>query len=294
MTGLPLLVIGGYLGAGKTTLIRHLLRNNGGRRLLVLVNDFGAINIDADLIAESAGDTIALSNGCVCCSMSGDLYYAIGDALDRIPQPDLIVIEASGVSEPARIATVARAEPMLNYSGVITVVDAEAIVSLLEDKLIGPQVARQVAQADLLVLSKTDLAAPEAAYAALRRISAAPYIEAVQGKVDAGILLGIEPSDAKGTAGADHRTMYDTWSGTAEGTLSQERVEGFLAELPRSLFRLKGWFTTAQGTTEIHRVGLRLDKSHGQDRAGSSVIAISPKGTLNSEKLRQEWVKLTR
>lgn len=80
MNRLPLLVIGGYLGSGKTTLIRSLLRRNGGRRLLVLVNDFGAINIDAELIASSEGDTISLSNGCVCCSMSGDLYYAIGDA----------------------------------------------------------------------------------------------------------------------------------------------------------------------------------------------------------------------
>ncbi|MDG1421802.1 MAG: GTP-binding protein, partial [Tateyamaria sp.] len=88
MVSFPLTVIGGYLGAGKTTLINRLLAENHGLRLLVLVNDFGAINIDASLIETAEDDMIALSNGCVCCTMGADLFLAIGDILDRDQLPD--------------------------------------------------------------------------------------------------------------------------------------------------------------------------------------------------------------
>ncbi|MDP5350234.1 MAG: GTP-binding protein, partial [Paracoccaceae bacterium] len=121
---LPLTVIGGYLGAGKTTLINRLLREDHGQRVLVMVNDFGAINIDADLLVSADGDTMTLTNGCVCCTMGADLFMAMGDALDRRPRPDHLVIEASGIADPARIATAARAEPDMAYGGIAVVVDA--------------------------------------------------------------------------------------------------------------------------------------------------------------------------
>ena len=103
---LPLTVLGGYLGAGKTTLLNRLLSEDHGQRILVMVNDFGAINIDASLIAAASSDTLTLSNGCVCCTMGADLFMAMGDALDRRPRPDHLVIEASGVADPAKIADI--------------------------------------------------------------------------------------------------------------------------------------------------------------------------------------------
>ena len=133
MTDLPLSVIGGYLGAGKTTLINQLLTGDHGRRLAVLVNDFGAINIDAALLQSASEDTIALTNGCVCCTMSGDLFYAIGDMLDRQPRPEHILVEASGIADPAKIAAVALAEPDLSYAGIVTVVDGQTAGDLLAD-----------------------------------------------------------------------------------------------------------------------------------------------------------------
>ena len=114
---LPLTVVSGYLGAGKTSLINRLLSEEHGLRLLVMVNDFGAINIDADLLAEAGEDTMTLTNGCVCCTMGADLYMAIGDVLDRDTRPDHLVIEASGIADPARIAQVAMAQPDLVYGG---------------------------------------------------------------------------------------------------------------------------------------------------------------------------------
>ena len=123
---LPVTVIAGYLGAGKTTLVNHLLRHAGGRRLSVLVNDFGKIAIDADLIAARDGDSMTLANGCVCCSIGGDLYRALTRALDRRPRADALVIEASGVAEPARLAEIARAEPDLLLAGIVVLVDARS------------------------------------------------------------------------------------------------------------------------------------------------------------------------
>ena len=154
MTPLPLSVIGGFLGAGKTTLINRLLTADHGLRLAVLVNDFGAINIDASLLKSARKDTIELTNGCVCCTMSGDLFYAIGDMLDRTPRPDHVIVEASGIADPARIAAVALAERDLRYAGIVTVVDALNFPRYLADPRIADQVRAQITCADLLAVSK--------------------------------------------------------------------------------------------------------------------------------------------
>ena len=95
---LPLTVIGGFLGAGKTTLLNNWLRSTGGRRLAVLVNDFGAINIDAALVESTAADMVALTNGCVCCQIGADLTAALIKVLDSATAFDAVVVEASGGS----------------------------------------------------------------------------------------------------------------------------------------------------------------------------------------------------
>lgn len=153
---LPLTVISGYLGAGKTTLINRLLAEDHGLKLMVMVNDFGAINIDEALIESQGDDTIALTNGCVCCTMGADLFMALGDVLDRPDRPDHLIIEASGIADPAAIANAAIAEPELSYGGIITLIDALNISDLLNDDLIAPQVIQQIKVADLSLLTKTD------------------------------------------------------------------------------------------------------------------------------------------
>ncbi|MFP5406389.1 MAG: CobW family GTP-binding protein, partial [Gammaproteobacteria bacterium] len=141
---LPLTVIGGLLGAGKTTLLNHLLAASRGRRIAVLVNDFGAINIDAALVAESAGDTIALTNGCVCCSIGDDLAGALIELLEANPPFDAVVVEASGVSDPWRIAQIALADSDLALEGVIVLVDASTLAEQARDPLLTDSLQRQV------------------------------------------------------------------------------------------------------------------------------------------------------
>ena len=118
---IPVTVIGGYLGSGKTTLLNALLRGDHGRRLAVLVNDFGSINIDADLITAHGGDTISLANGCICCSLQDNLGATLYDLATRSDPPDQIVIEASGVADPGRIGhyarSLARAAPRRSHRG---------------------------------------------------------------------------------------------------------------------------------------------------------------------------------
>lgn len=157
LTPLPLTIVSGYLGAGKTTLINHLLRHTDGRRLIVLVNDFGELPIDADLIESQDGDTLNLANGCACCSMGGDLFNALVNVLDRTPRPHHLLIEASGVADPVRIANIALAEPDLILDGTLCLVDAENIGEYIKDDQIGETVSHQLASSDLILVNKLDL-----------------------------------------------------------------------------------------------------------------------------------------
>lgn len=158
----PVTVLSGYLGAGKTTLINKLLTAQTDRRLAILVNDFGEINVDASLIREHQGRTISLTNGCICCSIAGDLTSALRDVLaiaSESPDPDIeqIIIEASGVADPAKIAMHAQGWPDLRLDGIVVVVDAIAIRSLAQDRYVGTTVVRQITSGDVLIVSKVDL-----------------------------------------------------------------------------------------------------------------------------------------
>ena len=189
---LPLSVIGGFLGSGKTTLLNRWLSMAGGRRLAVLVNDFGAINIDAQLIAASTGDVIALTNGCVCCQIGDDLGAALIGVLDAPIPFDAVVIEASGVSDPARIGRYGRATPDLVLDGVIVLVDAAAFATQAANPLLADTLQRQVAGADLLVLNKSDLATLAQGVATREQLRAwapeVPQVTATDGVVPAALL----------------------------------------------------------------------------------------------------------
>ncbi len=154
---IPVWVIGGYLGAGKTTLLNALLRNARGVRYSVLVNDFGSMNLDAELIAASGTDTIELTNGCTCCTIGGDLILALKALLARETPPERILIEASGVADPQAVARLAACHPSLSVEGTIVVADAETIVDRADDKYVGGLVRRQLASAGSVVLSKVDV-----------------------------------------------------------------------------------------------------------------------------------------
>ncbi len=156
MVPVPILLVTGFLGAGKTTVVNHLLAHAEGRRIAAVVNDFGAINIDAELIAGASDGVVSLSNGCICCSLEGDLLRTLATLLRRDPRPEFIVIETSGVADPSDIVRnlmdplIWREAPL---ETVLCVVDATTSAETLNDALL----RSQLRAADVVALSKVDL-----------------------------------------------------------------------------------------------------------------------------------------
>jgi len=154
---LPVLVVAGFLGAGKTSLVNRILAESDGRRIAAIVNDFGAINIDADLIAEKTDTVLGLKNGCICCSLQGDLLRTLKMLLNRPDPPDHVIVEASGIADPQGIVA-ALMDPVLwgtvTLDTVLTVIDAEDCMTN-PARMDDPLWRAQVASADLLALVKT-------------------------------------------------------------------------------------------------------------------------------------------
>ena len=157
-SALPFTVLGGFLGSGKTTLLNRLLNLTTQTRYAVLVNDFGELSIDEHLIARHDGETIALANGCMCCSMADGFISALTMVMDRADQFDQMVVEASGVSNPRRIMDIAKLDPGLSPNGAIVLVDAPQFHNQLTDSMIKDAVLTQVKEADILLINKANLA----------------------------------------------------------------------------------------------------------------------------------------
>ena len=154
---LPTVVIGGYLGAGKTTLVNHLLRQAAGRRIAVLVNDFGDVNIDADLIEGAEAGVLSLAGGCLCCSFGDDLVGTLTALCQREPAPDLVLIELSGVALPAAVLRSVRLAPGIAVAGTLVLADAAELRRQAGDRYVGDTMRQQLRDADWVLVNKTDL-----------------------------------------------------------------------------------------------------------------------------------------
>lgn len=270
---IPVTVIGGYLGAGKTTLLNAMLRDAGGRRLAVLVNDFGSINIDEALIDSRDNEKISLSNGCVCCSIADDLATVLEDLSRQEPPPEHVVIEASGVAAPAAIGHYGNM-PGYRTDALFVVVDAERTEALLRDKFVGGTVRRQLDQADIFILSKLDLLPPAGQQAISRFLEAGypdtPVAAGDNGASSLGCLVAgggaarrradqcaDTPTAAEQAAG-DH--PFETWSFSSERLLEEGAFKQFADALPPTVLRAKGilQFADTDGALTVYQqVGRR-------------------------------------
>ncbi|MFI0087257.1 CobW family GTP-binding protein [Streptomyces bobili] len=262
---IPVVVLAGFLGSGKTTLLNHLLHRSGGSRIGAIVNDFGAIEIDAMAVAGALGDsTVSLGNGCLCCAVDAselDVY------LERLARPsarmDVIVIEASGLAEPGELVRMilASEHPGIVYGGLVEVVDA---AEFEETRARHPEIDRHLALADLVVVNKLDRTSdPDRVLGLVRSLTdRAAVVPATYGRVDPELLFECRPSEERvgqlsfddlhrqdGNAGhdahidhVDHlHTAYDSLSFVSEVPLDPRRLMPFLDSRPEGLYRIKGY-----------------------------------------------------
>ena len=311
MTGaaapVPVTILAGFLGAGKTTLLNRILSGDHGLRIAALVNDFGAINIDAALIERSDGEVVSLANGCICCSLSDGLLVTVMRLVRGPAPPQYIVIETSGLSDPFAVArTFADPElqPCALLDSIVTVVDAEQ-ASALEGEM--ASLARcQVAAADLVLLNKIDLVDTRQRAAAVdwvRAISpAARVLEVAQARAPLELLLGVGRFAAREVCAHahcghahDHGAQFDSWSYESDAPLPLAQLHAAMRGLPPTVFRVKGILYLQEKPEHRcvfqavgQRATLTVDRPWGAQTPRNRLVFIGPRGGMPVDALRAQ------
>ena len=280
-------VIGGYLGAGKTTLVNHILAT-ADESIAVLVNDFGAINIDASLIEATNDTTMTLANGCICCSLTDGFVSAMETIAALDPRPERLVIEASGVADPATVAAYAHG-PGFVLDATVVMIDAETVQAQAEDVYVGDTVTAHLRAADIAVVNKADLVAPSALAATIDWVTSqcpGALVHATNNaEIDSTLLFSVPPS-ASGDVAEGHtaHASFRSWSWQkADAPTTRASIESMMLGLDDEVLRAKGfvWLDDDQDFRYIlQRVGQRWTLRRGSrwgttQKPASTIVFIA-------------------
>lgn len=320
----PLTILTGFLGAGKTTLLNRVIRADHGLRLAVLVNDFGSINIDSDLVAAASVDdnTVSLSNGCICCTIRGDLLQAVEDLFGWEQPPEYILIETSGVSDPLEVAMtfrdVPRMQELVRIDSVVTVIDAEQFDRAEREHAV--LAMNQVGTADIVILNKVDLV-NEAHLAETQRIITrlnrhARLYPTTHADVPMALLLGVGTYDPQRLAEQtpshvhvhdagdeshghhhnDHSQLFHTWSWRSAKPLALKEIQRTVKNLPTSIYRLKGvLYLQDQPDQRVilqvvgARASVQVEDAWGTTIPYSQIVAIGTAHSIDPDALNAQF-----
>jgi G3E family GTPase len=256
----PVTVLTGYLGAGKTTLLNRILSENHGKKFAVVINEFGELGVDNDLVVDADEEVFEMNNGCICCTVRGDLIRIIGGLMRRRGRFDGIIVETTGLADPAPVAQTFFADEDVKRAtkldAIVTVVDAKNLPARLADSR---EAEEQIAFADIVLLNKMDLVTPEQAaevekkirainpYAEIRRSTRSEVpIEAVIGREAFSLqrILEREPEFLSGEDEHEHDSEVQSLSFEVSRPIDPERFNAWISNLlqvkGQDLLRTKG------------------------------------------------------
>jgi G3E family GTPase len=255
----PITIVTGSLGSGKTTLLRRIL-DTTGRRLAILMNEFGEIAIDSRVIAGKNVQMIELAGGCVCCSLTGELEAAVQEIIDKV-HPEQIVLEATGVAEAdALVYEVEDNIPLVRLDGVVAIVDAYASIKFPQ---MGYTTRTQLEAADILLINKIDLVSAEELKQVEKQARGhngrATVFRSVRCEMDTALLFGLGIDKREAVAPPQHTDEFQSVVFTTIKTIDRERFSSFVESMPETVYRAKGFICFADGPALFNYVAGRAE-----------------------------------
>ncbi|WP_261842197.1 CobW family GTP-binding protein [Aliamphritea ceti] len=313
---IPVCVISGFLGSGKTTLLNHILNGDHGLNITVMVNDFGAINIDSQLLEKQEANTISLSNGCICCSIQNDLVYELQNLLNQPDgPPEYIVIETSGVSDPTKIINTMRYPQLrdrFQIDSVLTLVNAESINEI--EGQVKQLAMAQLDAADIILINKVDCISAEMLDGIHKQwlYPSARVIETCYANVPLDILFTGEVKErsveqgsflslrklSEGPAEAeeqDHSKLFQTWSWRTEEAVCINKLRAVIEQFPNDIYRAKGIVYSRQLADTrliLQMVGNRQEWDRSQGWLGkphTELVVIGAAGSFDQTEMQASF-----
>ena len=273
--GIPLTLISGYLGTGKTTLINNLLRTTK-KKIALLVNDFGDVNIDESLIEARTDSVLSIAGGCVCCSYGNELIETLESMNSNELLPDHIVLEASGIALPSKIIQTISLMDFLSFHGTVLLTDASRLRSQLNDLYISDTISLQIEQHDLLVLNKTDLLKEGELSKCIdtlsKRFEIRKFLKTVNAHIEEkDMLLDFAPSekDKSDKINLEKKQAHEFISSTIKptGTINAEELSTLLQDPVYNIERAKGFFKNNKDevcTIQYDGLTLEIEKTENE------------------------------